>query len=72
VPHDPAAGTRRAATRAGRAAALHAKGVVVYGAFATPPTALIIRARNGRTLAHEDLGRRGAEQTEYCEGYAEP
>ena len=53
-------------------AALHVKGVVAYGAFPTPPTALIVRARNGRTLVREDLSRRAAEETEYCEGYAEP
>ena len=53
-------------------AALHAKGVIAYGAFPAPPTALVVRAPDGRTLAREDLSRRAAEQTEYCEGYAEP
>ena len=51
--------------------ALHAKGVVAYGAFPTPPTALVVRAPGGRTLAREDLSRRAVEQNEYCEGYAE-
>jgi hypothetical protein len=53
-------------------ASLHTKGVVAYGVFPTPPTALIVRAAGGRTLAREDLSRRAAEQTQYCEGYAEP
>jgi hypothetical protein len=52
-------------------AALHAKGVVVYGAFAALPSELIVRAADGRTLAREDLSGRAREETEFCEGFAE-
>ncbi len=53
-------------------AALHAKGVVVYGAFSTFPSELIVRAADGRTLLRESLTSRAKEETEFCEGYAEP
>jgi hypothetical protein len=53
-------------------AALHAKGVVVYGAFSSFPSELIVRAADGRTLLRESLTSRAKEETEFCEGYAEP
>jgi hypothetical protein len=53
-------------------ARLHAGGSLVYGAFATVPTELLIRDRNGRTVRSEDLAAKAAEEAQYCEGYAEP
>jgi hypothetical protein len=57
---------------AGIPAALHAKGVLVYGAFPTFPSELIVRAADGTTLMRESLAERAKEEVEFCEGRAEP
>ncbi len=53
------------------AADLHSGGPLVYGAFASLPSELIVRSANGTTLYSESLAAIDREQSEYCEGYAE-
>jgi len=53
-------------------AQLHAGGALVYGAFATPPTEVVIRDAHGRTRSSESLAESAKATTERCEGEAEP
>ncbi len=53
-------------------AALHTSGVLVYGAFTTFPSEVVVVSAAGRVLVREDLSRRATEETQFCEGYAEP
>ena len=46
--------------------------LLVYGVFAVAPTELVIRRADGRTVYSESLAQRVAENTEFCEGFAEP
>jgi hypothetical protein len=50
---------------------LHAKGPLVYGAFATLPSELVVRLGDGSTLYTESLLAKDKEATEFCEGYVE-
>ncbi len=50
---------------------LHAGGPLVYGVFATMPAELIVRRSNGSTLYTESLAANGAEEAEFCRGFAE-
>lgn len=50
---------------------LHAKGLLVYGAFATLPSKLLVRRGDGSTLYSESLVAKDKEAAEFCEGYAE-
>ncbi len=52
-------------------AELHAGGVLAYGAFSPPPSALLLRAPNGRTLSSESLTERAKGTVEECEGESE-
>jgi hypothetical protein len=54
------------------AANLHSGGPLLYGAFSTLPSELVVRRSDGSTLYSESLAARGKEDTEFCEGYAEP
>jgi len=49
---------------------LHAGGVLAYGVFTPPPSALVVRGPAGKTVATERLHTKGA--VEQCEGEAEP
>ena len=51
---------------------LHAGGVIVYDAFAAPPTELIIRDGRGKTIQRESLAESAKASTERCEGETEP
>jgi hypothetical protein len=53
------------------AAHFHSGGPLVYGAFATLPSELIVRRSDGSTLYSESLLARGKEDAEFCAGYAE-
>jgi hypothetical protein len=53
-------------------AQLHAGGALVYGAFSTPPTEVVVRDAHGRTLSSESLAESAKATTEQCEGEAEP
>jgi hypothetical protein len=50
---------------------LHAKGPLVYGAFATLPSELVVHRGDGSTLYTESLVAKDREAAEFCEGYAE-
>ncbi len=52
-------------------ASLHAGGALAWGAFSPPPTELLIRAHDGRTLLREPIAAATGEQVEQCEGEAE-
>jgi hypothetical protein len=53
-------------------ARLHAGGVLAYGAFSPPPTALIVRAPDGRTISAASLAEGSKRMVEQCEGETEP
>jgi hypothetical protein len=53
-------------------AGMHAHGALVYGALATAPTALIVRAPSGATVATQKLEGIATEAFETCQGEAEP
>lgn len=50
---------------------LHAAGELVYGAFATLPTELVLQAPDGSTLAAVSFAAQDREAAEYCAGYDE-
>jgi hypothetical protein len=50
---------------------LHSEGPLVYGAFSTLPSELVVRRGDGSTLYTESLAVRGKEEAEFCAGYAE-
>jgi hypothetical protein len=50
---------------------LHSGGPLVYGAFSTPPSELVVLGSNGSTLYTESLVAKGEEEREFCEGYEE-
>ncbi|HEY0516893.1 MAG TPA: hypothetical protein VGD00_07205 [Solirubrobacteraceae bacterium] len=54
------------------AAHLHAAGPLFYGVFAAAPSELVVRRRDGSVLYTESLLTKDREETEFCEGYAEP
>jgi len=53
------------------AADLHSEGPLVYGAFSTLPSELVVRGSDGAILYSESLAARGREEAEFCQGYAE-
>jgi hypothetical protein len=53
------------------AAKLHSGGPLVYGAFSTLPTELIVRRSDGSTLYTESLVAKGKEDAAFCVGFAE-
>jgi hypothetical protein len=59
-------------TKVELAATLHAEGPLFYGVFATPPTEIVVERADGSVLHSESLAAKAAEETEFCEGYAEP
>ena len=59
-------------TKVELAASLHAEGPLFYGAFATPPTEIVVERADGSVLHSESLAAKATEETEFCEGYAEP
>jgi hypothetical protein len=52
-------------------ASLHVHGALAYAVLPAIPSELVVRARDGRTIAREDLSQRAAAQRELCEGEAE-
>jgi len=58
-------------TKVAIAAKLHSGGPLVYGAFATLPSELVVRRSDGSTLYTESLAAKGKEDAEFCAGYAE-
>jgi hypothetical protein len=52
-------------------AKLDARGPLVYGAFASLPSELIVRRSDGTTLYSESLVAKTKEDAEFCEGFAE-
>ena len=53
------------------AADLHSEGPLVYGAFTTLPTELVVLGSDGSTIYTESLAAKGKEEAEYCAGYTE-
>jgi hypothetical protein len=53
------------------AAKLHSGGPLVYGAFSTLPSELLVRRSDGSTMYLESLAAMGKGDAEFCEGYAE-
>jgi hypothetical protein len=53
------------------AAHFQSKGPLVYGAFSSVPSELIVRRSDGSTLYTQSLTARAREGVEFCEGYAE-
>jgi hypothetical protein len=51
---------------------LHAGGTLVYGAFSSPPTEVIVREASGRTRSRESLAELARQTNERCEGETEP
>lgn len=58
-------------TKVAIAADLHSGGPLVYGAFSTVPSELVVRRSDGSTLYSESLATRAREEAEFCQGYAE-
>ena len=50
---------------------MHAEGPLVYGAFSSLPSELIVRRSDGSTLSSESLVAKAKEDAEFCEGLAE-
>jgi hypothetical protein len=50
---------------------IHAKGPLVYGAFSTLPSELVVRRGDGSTVYTESLLAKDKEAAEFCEGYVE-
>lgn len=61
-----------ALTKVELAASIHAPGPLFYGVYTTPPTEIIVERPDGMVLYTESLAAKATEDTEYCEGYAEP
>lgn len=59
-------------TKVELAASTHAPGPLFYGVYTTPPTEIIVERSNGSTLYTENITAKATEETEFCEGYAEP
>jgi hypothetical protein len=59
-------------TKVELAADLHSGGPLVYGAFSTMPSELVVLRSDGLTLYSESLTARTHEEAEFCAGYAEP
>lgn len=59
-------------TKVELAASTHAPGPLFYGVYTTPPTEIVVERADGTILYTESLAAKAAEETEYCEGYAEP
>jgi hypothetical protein len=53
------------------ATSTHAAGPLFYGVYATPPTEIVVQSSDGSILYTESLATKAAEETEFCEGYAE-
>lgn len=58
-------------TKVELAASMHAEGPLFYGAYATPPTEIVVERSDGSMLYTESLAAKATEETEFCEGYAE-
>ncbi len=58
-------------TKLALAANLRAGGPLVYGAFSSFPSELIVRRVDGSTLYSESLAAKAKEDAEFCEGLAE-
>lgn len=58
-------------TKVAIAAKFHSEGPLVYGAFTTLPSELVVRRRNGSILYTESLVAKGKEDAEFCAGYSE-
>jgi hypothetical protein len=59
-------------TKVELAPSLHAGGPLFYGVYATPPTEVVVERSDGSVLYSESLAAKATEETEFCEGYAEP
>jgi hypothetical protein len=59
-------------TKVELAASTHAGGPLFYGVYTTPPTEIVVERSDGSVLYAENLAAKAAEETEFCEGYAEP
>jgi hypothetical protein len=59
-------------TKVELAASTHAGGPLFYGVYATPPTEIVVERSDGSVLYTESLAAKATEETEFCEGYAEP
>ncbi len=53
------------------AASTHVEGPLFYGVYATPPTEIVVERSGSSVLYTESLAAKAAEETEFCEGYAE-
>jgi hypothetical protein len=53
------------------ASSLYSQGPLVYGAFSSLPSELIIRSSDGTTLYSESLVTKAMQESEFCEGLAE-
>jgi hypothetical protein len=60
-----------ALTKVELAASIPAGGPLFYGVYATPPTEIVVERADGSVLYTESLAAKTAEETEFCEGYAE-
>lgn len=58
-------------TKVELATSLHAEGPLFYGIYVTPPTEIVVERSDGSVLYTESLAAQAAEETEFCEGYAE-
>jgi hypothetical protein len=56
-------------TKVELAATTHAKGPLLYGVYATPPTEIVVERSDGSILYTENLAAQATEETEYCDGY---
>jgi hypothetical protein len=59
-------------TKVELAASTHAEGPLFYGVYETPPTEIVVQSSDGTVLYTENLAAKATEETEFCEGYAEP
>lgn len=59
-------------TKVELAASIPAEGPLFYGVYATTPTEIVVERSNGSILYTESLAAKATEETEFCEGYAEP
>jgi hypothetical protein len=59
-------------TKVELAAPVHAEGPLFYGIYTSPPTEIVVERSEGTVLYTENLAHKAAEETEFCEGYAEP
>lgn len=59
-------------TKVGLAASTHAPGPLFYGIYTTTPTEIVVERADGTVLYTESLTVKATEETEFCEGYAEP